>query len=241
MLVSVLLFLTGLLLGGAGAWTHLRRVSERRESARQAAFDATESDLRRCIGELEAHHQREQQRVAQDQATWSEQMGQLQRDHQQALHQLVARTEDTKGRTLKSCESLEEAITQLHGLIQTFERWHAEMNTLLVHNREMHSKNDEFASIVSQVIIVALNATIEAAHAGEQGRGFAVVANEVRVLAGRAEKLSKDYRNNLYKNDLITTTTFQDLQAGGKMIVGAVMELQTLNNKTKQALVVETA
>ena len=63
MLVSVLLFLTGLLLGGAGAWTHLRRVSERRESARQAAFDATESDLRRCIGELEAHHQREQQRL----------------------------------------------------------------------------------------------------------------------------------------------------------------------------------
>ena len=63
----------------------------------------------------------------------------------------------------------------------------------------------------------------------------------MRVLAGRAEKLSKDYRNNLYKNDLITTTTFQDLQAGGKMIVGAVMELQTLNNKTKQALVVETA
>ncbi|RZI85628.1 MAG: chemotaxis protein [Rubrivivax sp.] len=241
MLVPALLFLTGLLLGGAGVWVYQRRAADQQEAARKAAFDATEQDLRRCIGELEAHHQSEQQRVAQDQAAWSTQMEQLQRDHQQALRQLVARTEDTKGRTLKSCQTLEEAITQLHGLIKTFERWHAEMNTLLVHNREMHSKNDEFTAIVSQVIIVALNATIEAAHAGEQGRGFAVVANEVRVLAGRAEKLSKDYRSNLYKNDLITTTTFQDLQAGGKMIVGAVTELQLLNSKTKQALVAEPA
>ena len=68
---------------------------------------------------------------------------------------------------------------------------------------------------------------------------FAVVANEVRTLANRAEALSNDYRNNLYKNDLITTTTFQDLQAGGKMIIGAVTELQMINTKTKDALVAE--
>jgi len=89
---------------------------------------------------------------------------------------------------------------------------------------------------VNQVIIVALNASIEAARAGAHGRGFAVVASEVRDLAQRAEKLSKSYRANLYQNDLITTTTFQDLQAGGKMIIGAVIGLDLINKKTKEAL-----
>ena len=41
---------------------------------------------------------------------------------------------------------------------------------------------------------------------------------------------------NLYKNDLITTTTFQDLQAGGKMIVGAVTGLELINNKSRDVL-----
>lgn len=241
MLVPMILFVIGLAAGAGGAWLRMRGKAQRLEAARQAEFKASEGELRRCIAELQSHHDSERERVAQDQAAWQAQMDQLQRDHQHALQHLMGRAEDTKGRTLKSCESLEEAIQQLHGLIKTFERWHAEMNTLLVHNREMHSKNDEFSAIVSQVIIVALNATIEAAHAGEQGKGFAVVAHEVRALANRAENLSKDYRSNLYKNDLITTTTFQDLQAGGKMIVGAVTELQLLNNKTKQALVAEPA
>ncbi|MBA4109687.1 MAG: chemotaxis protein [Leptothrix sp. (in: Bacteria)] len=241
MLVPMILFFIGLSLGAGGVWLRMRGAAQRREEARQAEFQASESELRRCIGELQTHHESERERVAKDQAAWQTQMDQLQHDHQHALQHLLGRAEDTKGRTLKSCESLEEAIQQLHGLIKTFERWHAEMNTLLVHNREMHSKNDEFSAIVSQVIIVALNATIEAAHAGDQGKGFAVVAHEVRALANRAENLSKDYRSNLYKNDLITTTTFQDLQAGGKMIVGAVTELQLLNNKTKQALVAEPA
>ncbi|MEY4561692.1 MAG: hypothetical protein RLZZ618_969, partial [Pseudomonadota bacterium] len=79
------------------------------------------------------------------------------------------------------------------------------------------------------------------ARAGEQGRGFAVVAAEVRDLATRADKLSKDYRSNLYKNDLITGSTFQDLQAGGKMIAGALNELRLLNGKTRQSVMVEVA
>lgn len=83
---------------------------------------------------------------------------------------------------------------------------------------------------------MTLNASIEAARAGEQGRGFAVVAGEMRNLAARAEKLSNDYRNRLYENDLITTTTFQGLQAGGKMIMGSVIGLNLINNKAKETL-----
>lgn len=137
---------------------------------------------------------------------------------------------------LGNSKALSGEIVTLLDLVKTFERWHADMNELVIHNRAMHEKNDEFASIVKYMIIVTLNASIEAARAGASGRGFAVVADEMRSLAARAESLSEGYRNSLHQNDLITTTTFQDLQAGGKMIIGALTGLNLINNKIKDEL-----
>lgn len=125
---------------------------------------------------------------------------------------------------------------RLRGLATTFERWHEQMSSLMTQNHDMHQKNQELSAIVSHVLIVSLNASIEAARAGAAGRGFSIVASEVRTLAARSQALSKSYQDSLDRNDLITTATFQDIQAGGKMIAASLGTVGTLASQLQSKL-----
>lgn len=131
----------------------------------------------------------------------------------------------------KQFQKLCDEISLARGFADIFERWHGCMNTLMVQNNEMHRQNERFTAIVQNVVMLSLNAAIEAARAGDSGRGFAVVAEEVRKLAHGSEELSREYSKNLYRNDLITTSTFQDIQAGGKMITSALVSIDVLSQQ----------
>ncbi len=229
--------LAGAALGAAVVWRVLagraRRLAATRPEAPQA--EALEAALRQNaalqadLDRAHAEWQQERQQWQGAAAAWeSRQQENALRAEQERRSQVVPALEHihTQGRSLQ----------ELQGIGKTFERWHADMSALVQHNRTMHDKNDEFARIVRQMVIVALNASIEAARAGAQGRGFNVVAGEMRELSARAEALSRDYRSSLYANDLIATTTFQDMQAGGKMVINAAMGLQLTNGRIQAAL-----
>ncbi|SDI41490.1 methyl-accepting chemotaxis protein [Paraburkholderia phenazinium] len=143
---------------------------------------------------------------------------------------------DGKEQLAHKAAQLAAEAARLKGLAGTFERWHEQMISLMTQNQDMHAKNRELSSIVRHVVIVSLNASIEAARAGTAGRGFAVVASEVRSLAARSEELSKSYRDSLHRNDLTTTATFQDIQAGGKMITASLSSVESLANQFQATL-----
>jgi methyl-accepting chemotaxis protein len=120
------------------------------------------------------------------------------------MDQITAKVQETA----KTVEKLGERSDQIGAIIGTIE------------------------DIADQTNLLALNAAIEAARAGEQGRGFAVVADEVRALAERTTRATKEIGDMIKNIQKETKGAVTAMEQGVQQVISGAEEA----GKSGQAL-----
>jgi len=140
---------------------------------------------------------------AKEAATKSQEGGQLAEDTSRGMEEIV----ESSNVTSQNIKGLAEKATAIGEIIKVID------------------------DIADQTNLLALNAAIEAARAGEQGRGFAVVADEVRKLAERTTKATKEVAESI-KGIQADVSNANEQITESKKIVGDGKELVEKTNSS---------
>ncbi len=92
------------------------------------------------------------------------------------------------------------------------------------------------SQIASRTNLLALNASIEAARAGEAGRGFAIVADEVRQLADRAAKASKEIEQIVLQIQSETSNVMTAIEEGTQVVIEGTRRAEQAKNSLDEII-----
>jgi hemerythrin-like metal-binding protein len=111
-------------------------------------------------------------------------------------------------------EVVQKSIAVMHRIAERVQSSAKTVETLGRRSDEIGAIVGTIEDIADQTNLLALNAAIEAARAGEQGRGFAVVADEVRALAERTTKATREIGQMIKAIQQETKTAVEAMEEG---------------------------
>jgi hypothetical protein len=167
---------------------------------------------------------------------------------QQSLAAMATKLKEENARALEAAhvsmssgQTTTEIATSLHLLAENSVATAREVDGLAQQAGEIGAIVQLIHEIADQTNLLALNAAIEAARAGEAGRGFAVVADEVRKLAERTAKATKDIESlvvGIRDNSIsakgameVLARTAEDFSGRGARATEDMGKLMTLSNQ----------
>jgi len=185
-------------------------------------------------------------------ATASEEMAATSGDIAQNCALAANSSRDANNAALAGAEVIQATVIGMSRIAERVQGSAATVEGLGARSDQIGAIVGTIEDIADQTNLLALNAAIEAARAGEQGRGFAVVADEVRALAERTTRATKEIGDMIKAIQQETKSAVTAMEEGVKEVArgtedaarsGAALQeiLDQINSVTTQVNQIATA
>jgi methyl-accepting chemotaxis protein len=147
-------------------------------------------------------------------ATASEEMSATSNDIARNCTMAAEASQQSSDSAHSGAQVVQEAITGMGIIAERVRSTSKTIEALGARSEQIGDIVGTIEDIADQTNLLALNAAIEAARAGEQGRGFAVVADEVRALAERTAKATREIGGMIKTIQAETSEAVRSMEEG---------------------------